>query len=72
VSAAVEHLKRQGITSLLIWVLAENRSRAFYERLGGKLVGEKTVEVGGREVLEVAYSWDDTGDVRLRTSAGEA
>ena len=71
-AAAVDHLKKQGITSLLIWVLAENRSRAFYERLDGKLVAEKTVEVGGTEVLEVAYGWDDTGDVRLRTSADEA
>jgi hypothetical protein len=43
----------------LLWVLAENPSRKFYERLGGQLVYEKTVTIGGVPLIEVAYGWRD-------------
>lgn len=56
-AAIVQRLLQQGIESLLIWVLADNPSRAFYEALGGQLVQEKPVEIGGVKLREVAYGW---------------
>lgn len=43
-----------------LWVLRENvTARAFYERLGGVLIGEKTEEHSGTTLDEVAYGWSD-------------
>jgi GNAT superfamily N-acetyltransferase len=55
----VDRLMQEGMTALLLWVLAENPSRKFYERLGGQLVYEKTVTIGGVPLIEVAYGWRD-------------
>jgi GNAT superfamily N-acetyltransferase len=59
VSAVAKRLLTKGITSMLIWVLASNPSRAFYEALGGIVVREKTVEIGDQMVNEVGYGWLD-------------
>lgn len=55
--AVVAHLRRQGVGSMWLWVLAQNRARRFYERLGGRLVDEQVKEIGGAQVVEVAYAW---------------
>src|SRR5262245_54746664 len=55
----VRQLIQQGFTSLLIWVLAENPSRQFYEALGGQPVRERLEMTGGIEVKDVAYGWID-------------
>ena len=47
VETIVRHLLKAGFTDMLIWVLAENPSRAFYEALGGKPVHEKMTNIGG-------------------------
>ena len=36
-------------------------SRRFYERLGGRPVGERTSTVGVQRLDEVAYGWDELG-----------
>jgi GNAT superfamily N-acetyltransferase len=59
--AVVERLARAGIRSMLIWVLADNPARRFYEALGGREVDRKQVEIGGAVLDEVAYGWSDTG-----------
>lgn len=48
-----------GYDSMFVWVLADNPARKFYEKLGGTILDEKTVEIGGRTLLEVAYGWND-------------
>jgi ribosomal protein S18 acetylase RimI-like enzyme len=54
---ACELLKR-GYPSMRLYVLAENaKARRFYERLGGVVFEERTVELGGRTVRDVAYGW---------------
>lgn len=58
VMSAVSKLKEQHVKSMIVWVFSENPSRKFYERLGGKLVKEKMVNEG-KDILEVAYGWDD-------------
>ena len=53
----VHELVARGFGSMSVWVLALNPSRRFYERLGGKVVGEQEIERGGQTFLEVAYGW---------------
>jgi len=60
VVAAAEELRRRGLDSLLIWVLARNPHRAFYEALGGKELRSQIIEIAGRSLEEVAYGWPDT------------
>ena len=47
------------LSSMLVWVLAQNASRPFYEALGGKYLYEKPIEIGGANLIEVAYGWPD-------------
>jgi ribosomal protein S18 acetylase RimI-like enzyme len=62
--AIAERLAAQGRTSMLIWVLDTNAvGRGFYEALGGILVGEKTEELGGATLREVAYGWPNLPDL---------
>ena len=58
-STLVTRLIQEGMTALLLWVLAANPARKFYERLGGQPVYEKMVTIGGVPLLEVAYGWRD-------------
>jgi GNAT superfamily N-acetyltransferase len=54
---AVKGLLELGTSSMLVWVLEDNPTRGFYEHLGGAYLREKTIEIGGRELVEVAYGW---------------
>ena len=59
-------IQRLGAQTLLIWAMAENPYRSFYEALGGSPVRKKTVEVGGNTVMDIGYGWDDiSGLVRI-------
>ena len=55
----VNRLKQQGYNSMLVWVLAANPYRAFYESLGGQIVGEKETNFGSKNLPEIAYGWRD-------------
>ncbi|ABQ30404.1 MULTISPECIES: GNAT family N-acetyltransferase [Acidiphilium] len=57
-SAAMAHLAGRGCASAVLWVLADNPARWFYERMGGRRVAEGSVEVGGVDVPQIAYRWD--------------
>jgi ribosomal protein S18 acetylase RimI-like enzyme len=54
---------RRSLPSALVWVLRDNPSRFFYERLGGKLVATKPIMVGGIDVDACAYGWHDLAAV---------
>ena len=45
--------------SLIVWVLAGNPSRYFYEALGGRHVGRRNGSLGGTAIEEHAYGWPD-------------
>ncbi len=69
VSAAARRLLDDGFSSMLLWVLEDNRLACrFYESLGGERVGRKTVAIGGADLEEVSYGWRDVsglvGDTR--------
>jgi ribosomal protein S18 acetylase RimI-like enzyme len=57
--ALVEKLLEAGIENMLVWVLAENPARKFYEALGGQFLRTKQAEIGGVTLDEVAYGWQD-------------
>ncbi len=55
--AAAKHLGQMGCRSVFAWVLRENPSRYFYERMGGKCVAEGVTMVGGENFAQSAYVW---------------
>ena len=56
-----------GARSLVLWVLKDNGpGRAFYEALGGRVVAEKLIRIGGVPLPEVAYGWTDLAPLRSR------
>jgi GNAT superfamily N-acetyltransferase len=57
--ATVNGLLQHGLPSMLVWVLAANSSRAFYEALGGQQVAEQEITIGAARLTEVAYGWRD-------------
>lgn len=69
--AAVDGLMQAGYAKMLLWVLADNTGgRRFYERLGGRVLREKPLEIFGVTVNELAYGWDDLAT--LAAAAGPA
>jgi GNAT superfamily N-acetyltransferase len=52
-----EALRGQGFASAVVWVLAENPARFFYERMGGRRAGERDESLWGAVLHEVAYGW---------------
>ncbi|MDY0405569.1 GNAT family N-acetyltransferase [Virgibacillus sp. 179-BFC.A HS] len=55
----VHHLVDNGIQSMLVWVLQENPSRYFYEKIGGTCVDAETIQIGGKKFQELAYRWEN-------------
>ena len=53
----VQESVKRGFSSMAVWVLALNPATKFYERLGGKVIGQKQIERGGQTFTEVAYGW---------------
>tara|TARA_B100000686_G_C16286155_1_gene711308 strand:- start:112 stop:636 length:525 start_codon:yes stop_codon:yes gene_type:complete len=50
-------LSANGCRSVLVWVLAHNPSRFFYETMGGSVVSEKVEKLWGASVHQFAYGW---------------
>jgi len=57
--ALFRRLVAAGRRSAIVWVLRDNPSRFFYERLGAQQVSRKALPVGGAAVEAVAYGWRD-------------
>lgn len=51
-------LADRGLDTLLVWVLATNPNKEFYEHLGGRLVARQPMRMGGAMVQEFAYGFD--------------
>jgi GNAT superfamily N-acetyltransferase len=56
--AAAAQLAETGCRSCFVWVLRENPSRWFYQRLGGRPVAEAMVQFAGQRVPQTAFVWD--------------
>ncbi|OYD98836.1 GNAT family N-acetyltransferase [Nostoc sp. 'Peltigera membranacea cyanobiont' 213] len=60
VSTIATRLMQSGISSMLVWVLADNPAAHFYQSLGGQQVNQKQIEIATVQLVEVAYGWIDT------------
>lgn len=56
--AAAAHLIETGCKSAYVWVLRDNPSRWFYQRLGGRPVAEAEIRFAGQPVVQTAFTWD--------------
>jgi GNAT superfamily N-acetyltransferase len=65
-------LMRECGSTLLVWVLSTNPSRFFYEAMGGARAGTRVDRMGGAEVAEIAYGWDDLAEQLAIGRPGEA
>jgi len=66
--ALFARLIRCGLYSAVIWVLAENPARFFYERAGGLAVARRRIDMAQNQVDAIAYAWTDLPDA-IRTRA---
>jgi GNAT superfamily N-acetyltransferase len=64
--AAGAHLAENGCKSAFLWVLRDNPSRWFYQRLGGKPAAEQTTQIAGQIVAQTAFVWNP---IELLTTA---
>ncbi len=59
-------LLEQGMDSAVVWVLASNPSRFFYEAMGGRRVAEQEEPMWGTRLPEYGYAWSDLARVTVR------
>jgi ribosomal protein S18 acetylase RimI-like enzyme len=50
-------LGARGYSSCVIWAHAKNPARFFYEKMGGRLIAERTARMMGDAVPETAFGW---------------
>jgi hypothetical protein len=50
-------LQSKGFTSMLVWMLEQNPSVSFYERLGAVQIARKIINIGGADLQELAFGW---------------
>jgi len=63
VQAAVQALKEKGYKSMMVWVLEDNPSLGFYQRIGGTVIGRKKINIGEDEFVELAVGWTNLDDI---------
>jgi len=52
------HLAGAGCRNAFLWVLHDNPSRWFYQRLGGRPVADGQIRFAGRDLRQTAFLWD--------------
>jgi ribosomal protein S18 acetylase RimI-like enzyme len=53
-----EALLMEGFSSMIVWVLEQNLlGISFYKRLGGIQIAQKTIDIGGTVLSELAFGW---------------
>jgi ribosomal protein S18 acetylase RimI-like enzyme len=55
--AGLEKLKKLGMDGIAVWVLKDNPSFRFYEKMGGIILCEKETKIGEAFYAEVGYGW---------------
>ena len=58
-SVLAGHLHRRHYYTLVVWVLALNPNRRFYEKIGGLFSGSKIIAFAGKRLQAAAYGWID-------------
>lgn len=62
-NAALRGLRQGGYSRAMLWVLAGNPSRFFYEAAGGMRAAERKERLWGTDLPEICYLWPDLNDV---------
>lgn len=53
-----EEFRKKGKTKMIIWCLKDNEpSKKFYSKMGGKIIKERAIEIGGKEYKEVCFEY---------------
>jgi ribosomal protein S18 acetylase RimI-like enzyme len=68
-AAAFATMMDQEYSCSFLWVLRDNPSRYFYERVGGEAVAERQERLWGATVDEVCYGWRDLAQAVDRLGA---
>lgn len=58
--AAIWSLIGMSLHPVLVWVLAQNPARYFYETRGGVIIAKGTIRVGEYVTTRVAYGWSES------------
>lgn len=64
-------LRDRGCRQALVWVVAANPSRFFYEAVGGQRAVERVQRLWGEDIAQVAYRWPDIGAALKGPLAGK-
>lgn len=64
--AIARELADRGISSMLLWVFAQNPACLFYERMGGRYLRRQPIQIEDTTLEEVAYGWEDIGKLTAR------
>lgn len=56
---AQNRLIEQGVRDMYLWVLADNPTLGFYRHMGGVEIGRKMLNIGGKELEEIALCWKE-------------
>ena len=56
---AKKELARKDKSKMVLWCLKDNiPSKAFYEKMGGDIIGERAIKIGTGDYTEVCFSYD--------------
>ncbi|MCB9026248.1 MAG: GNAT family N-acetyltransferase [Bdellovibrionaceae bacterium] len=53
------HLKSKNMSKIYLWILKDNPTISFYEKMGGKRMKKEKSIVLGKPLVEVVYEWAD-------------
>lgn len=55
----VDEFIRKNKTKMIVWCLKDNEpSKRFYTKMGGKIMGEKEIEIGDKKYCEIGFVYD--------------
>lgn len=69
-AAMAELLVARDLGPALVWVLKDNPSRWFYQRLGARVCAEEVMRFAGTQLLQLAYGWPDTAALERLAQSG--
>ncbi len=66
--AMAAHLAAVGCRSAMLWVLAANPTRWFYQHLGGRLMAHEVIHFAGMALPQTAFGWDPIDSLLAATA----
>lgn len=55
----INDFKSKNKANMILWCLKDNEpSKKFYIKMGGEIIKERTIEIGGKEYLEVGFLYN--------------